>query len=149
MVASGAAVLAGITKVEDPYANFHNIFEGSSSSVSSLATALVKTNYAFIGWQNSFNVLGEVKGSDPVRTIRRAGFISLFLITTINVLINVAYVAAVPREEIRHSGQLIAALFFRHVFGDSWGAKIMPGMVALSAFGNLVSHSRQHIFHTY
>jgi len=139
MVIVGVAVLAGITRIEDPYANFHKIFEGSTSNLNSLATALVKTNFAFVGWHNAFNVLGEVKSADPVSTIRKAGFISLSLVTVLFVLINVAYVAAVPREEIRHSGQLIAALFFRRVFGDSWGAKVLPAMVALSSFGNIVA----------
>lgn len=143
MVAVGIAVLIGITRIEDPYANFHNIFEGSTSNLNSLAVALVKTNFAFVGWQNAFNVLGEVRSTDPVRTIRKAGIISLTLVTLLFVLINVAYIAAVPREEIRNSGQLIAALFFHHVFGDSWGAKVLPAMVALSTFGNIVSGSNR------
>lgn len=139
MVAVGAAVLAGITRIEDPYTNFHNIFEGSSSNANSLATALVKTNFAFAGWHNAFHVLGEVKGPDPIRIVKKAGLISLSLVTVIFILINVAYVAAVPREEIRNSGQLIAALFFRRVFGETWAAKGLPAMVAFSAFGNIVS----------
>jgi amino acid transporter len=139
MVSVGVAVLTGITKIEDPYTNFHNIFEGSTSNLNSLATAFVKTNYAFVGWHNAFNMLGEVKSANPVGTIRKAGFISLSLVSVLFFLINVAYVAAVPREEIRHSGQLIAALFFHRVFGDSWGAKVLPVMVALSSFGNIVS----------
>ena len=139
MVAVGAAVLACTTRIEDPYANFQKIFEGSTSNFNSLATAFVKTNFAFNGWHNAFSVIGEVSGADPVRTIRKAGFISLSLVTALFVLINVAYIAAVPREEIRHSGQLIAALFFRRVFGDSWAAKLLPAMVTLSSFGNIVS----------
>jgi len=143
MVSIGIAVLVGMTRIEDPYANFHNIFEGSTSNLHSLAIGLVKTNFSFVGWQNAFNVLGEVRGTDPVRTIRKAGIISLTLVTVLFVLINIAYIAAVPREEIRNSGQLIAALFFRRVFGDSWGAKVLPAMVALSTFGNIVSGSNR------
>jgi hypothetical protein len=143
MVAVGIAVLVGITRIKNPYSNFHNIFEGSTSNVHSLAMGLVKTNFAFVGWHNAFNVLGEVRSTDPVRTIRKAGIISLTLVTVLFVLINVAYIAAVPREEIRDSGQLIAALFFHHVFGDSWGAKVLPALVALSTFGNIVSGSHR------
>jgi len=146
MVIVGVAVLVGITRIKDPYANFQNIFEGSTSNLNSLATALVKINFSFVGWQNAFNVLGEVRSTDPVRTIRKAGFISLALVTVLFFLINIAYVAAVPREEIRHSGQLIAALFFYRVFGDSWGAKVLPAMVALSTFGNIVSGSNYLTF---
>jgi amino acid transporter len=45
-----------------------------------LATALVKTNFAFAGWNNAFNVIGEVRTRDPVRTVRKAGLLSLLLI---------------------------------------------------------------------
>lgn len=138
MVAVGFTVLIGATKIKDPYANFHNIFEGSSSNLNSLATGLVKTNYAFVGYHNAFNVLGEVKGADPVRTLRKAGLISLSLVTVLFISINIAYVAVVPRDEIRNSGQLIAALFFRRVFGETWAAKVLPALVALSCFGNIV-----------
>lgn len=138
MVAVGAAVLVGITKVQDPYANFRNLFEGSTNQVNSLATAFVKANYSYAGWHNAFNLLGEVKGGDPVRTVRKASFISLSVVTALSLFINIAYIAAVPREEIRNSGQLIAALFFVRIFGNNWGSKVLPAMVTLSCFGNIV-----------
>ena len=109
----------------------------------------VKTNYTFIGWHNAFNVLGEIRGNDPVRTARKAGQISLSLISALFLFINIAYVAAVPREDIQNSGQLIALLFFRNVFGET-GAKVFPLMVALSCLGNIVSElTIQHIQKTY
>lgn len=138
MVAIGIAVLAGITRVEDPYVNFHHMFQGSHSNLNSLATAFVKINYTFVGWHNAFNVMGEIKSADPVRTIRKAGFISLALASFLFFFINLAYVAAIPLEELRSSGQLVAALFFRRVLGDTWGAKVLPVMVTLSCFGSLV-----------
>ena len=138
MVMTGVAVLCGLTRVPNPYDNFHNIFEGSTSNANSLATAFVKITYSYIGWHNSFNVLGEVRGSNPVRTIRKAGYIALAIAIALFFFINVAYVAAVPREDIRTSGQLIAVLFFQRVFGDSWGAKLLPCMVALSCLSNIV-----------
>ena len=141
MAALGLAVLAGLTKVKNPYANFHNIFEGSSSSLNSLSMGLVKTNYAYIGWQNAFNVLGEVRDKDPVRTIKRAGMISLAIMTAIYFLVNLAYVSAISSADIRNSGQLVAALFFQRVCaGQPWAEKMLPGIVALSTFGNIVSH---------
>lgn len=47
-------------------------------------------------------------------------------------------VAAVPLEKIRTGGTLVAALFFKEVFGEYAGAQILPVFVALSAFGNLM-----------
>lgn len=81
--------------------------------------------------------MGEVRSKDPARTVRKAGRISIFFIAVLFLFINVAYVAAVPREVIRESGQLIAVHFFRRVFGET-GAKVFPLLVALSCFGNIV-----------
>jgi len=58
--------------------------------------------------------------------------------------VNVAYVALIPREEIRNSGPLIAALFFHCVFGPAFGVKVLPLLVAFSCFGNMVGTNRLH-----
>jgi amino acid transporter len=153
VVVTGVAVLLGATHIKDPYANFYGLFEGSTSNPNAIATSLVshtlgipihtylvqvKVNHAFVGWQNAFKVLAEVKGSDPVRTVRKSSIISLSLVSFLFMFINVAYVAVIPREEIRGSGQLIAALFFRRIFGPWFGVKVLPLLVALSCFGNIV-----------
>ena len=138
MAVTGVAVLAGLTRVSDPFENFHNFWQGSTTNPNALATALVKTNYAYVGWANSFNLLGEVHGTSPVRTIRNAGFISLGIVTILFVTVNLAYIAAVPLDEIKGSGQLLGALFFQHVFGMHWASKILPVLVAFSCVGNIV-----------
>jgi amino acid transporter len=138
VVATGVAILAGATHIRKPFANFREPFEGSTTSLNSLSVSLVKANHAFVGWHNAFYVLGEMKGTNPVRTVRKAGFISLAIVAFLCFFANVAYVAAVPREEIRNSGQLIAALFFRHTFGDTQFARLLPAMVAMSCLGNIV-----------
>lgn len=138
IVITGFVVLLGGTRISDPLANFHDPWAGSTSNGNAIATALVKTHFAFVGWHNMFNVLGEVKTPDPVRTVRNAGLISLSIISFLFILTNVAYVAAVPREDIKQSGQLVAALFFERVFGRSWAAKTLPAMVACSCVGNIV-----------
>ncbi|KAG6862551.1 hypothetical protein C0995_000099 [Termitomyces sp. Mi166 len=139
MVVTGVAVLLGLTRIKDPYANFHNLFEGTTTSPNAFATALVKANYAFHGWQNAYNVLGEVKGPNPVGTVRKSSIIALTLMVALFMLVNVAYVAVVPREEIKSSGQLIAALFFQRLFGPLIGIKVLPLLVASSCFGNIVA----------
>ena len=136
---TGVVVLLGLTRIKDPLANFHDIWEGSTSNGNALATALIKTHFSYVGYNNVFNVLAEVKSRDPVRTVRNAGSISLALVTFMFVLINLAYVAVVPKDEIKQSGQLIAALFFQRVFGASAAAKLLPAMVACSCLGNIVS----------
>jgi len=145
---AGLAVLAGLTRIKDPYANFHDIWRGSTRNPNALATSLVKTTFSFVGYHITFNVLNEVKSSSPVRTARDAGLISLVIVTSLYLFANVAYVAAVPVEEIKNSGQLVAALFFRHVFGDGLAAKTLPIMVALSCAGNRVSSKRHESYAT-
>lgn len=53
-------------------------------------------------------------------------------------LINVAYFAAVPREDIMNleAGKSIAALFFKNVFGSRVETSLSV-FVALSAFGTV------------
>lgn len=53
-------------------------------------------------------------------------------------LVNVAYFAAVPKEDILNSGQILAATFFKNMLGHE-AEKVMSVFVALSAFGNVLS----------
>ena len=129
----------GLTRITEPFANFSNFWEGSTYNPNALATALVKTHFAYVGWHNAFNILAEIRSPDPVRTAKYAGALSLGLVTAMFLATNVAYVAAIPKEDIRNAGQLVGALFFQRVFGESWAAKILPVMVVFSCLGNIVS----------
>lgn len=55
------------------------------------------------------------------------------------ILANVAYIAAVPLEELKASKQVAASLFFEKVFGSSGAVKGLNFLIALSAFGNLLA----------
>ncbi|KDQ19238.1 hypothetical protein BOTBODRAFT_62680 [Botryobasidium botryosum FD-172 SS1] len=136
---TGACVLAGWTSVPDPLANFHDPFEGSSANGNAIATALVKVTYTFSGWAGANEVLAEVKGKDPVRTVRRAGYTSLGIVSVLYFFVNIAYVAAIPKETLRSSGQLAASAFMRAVFGDALAMKLLPIMIACSCVGNIVA----------
>lgn len=50
----------------------------------------------------------------------------------------IAYFAAVPKDEIISSGRILAASFFRNVFGPR-AERALSVFVALSAFGNVLS----------
>ncbi|KAK1237558.1 hypothetical protein MKX07_006686 [Trichoderma sp. CBMAI-0711] len=90
---------------------------------------------AYAGLDNVSNVLNEVK--DPVRTLRSVTLTALITSCAMYTLINVAYFIVVPIDEIKGSGELIAALFFQRVFGEQVGRRILPLAVALSAVGNV------------
>ena len=50
--------------------------------------------------------LSEVR--DPVRTIKRAAPLAMISVTVIYLLVNIAYFAVVPKEEILNGGRIVA-----------------------------------------
>ncbi|KAH8655914.1 methionine permease [Ilyonectria robusta] len=116
--------------------SWDQLWEDSSWNWGVIATSLFKVFYSYAGLDNVSNVLNEVK--DPVRTLRSVAMTALATACSMYFLINVAYFLVVPVDEIRDSGELIAALFFEHLFGENLGRRILPLAVALSAAGNVM-----------
>ncbi|KAG2418364.1 hypothetical protein HFD88_001465 [Aspergillus terreus] len=137
VVCSGFAALAGHRQVPDPH-NFDisTSFEGTIKSGYSIGTALLNAIFAFHGYDNVNTVLSEVK--NPARTLRIALPTAMALITVLYILANVAYFAAVPKEQFLHSEVTIAASMFRNIFGDSAATTALPALVAISALGHLL-----------
>ncbi|RWA13871.1 hypothetical protein EKO27_g1252 [Xylaria grammica] len=115
---------------------WEDLWEGSDWSFGTIATSLFKVFYSYAGLTNLNNVLNEVK--DPVRTLKSVSLSALVTACFLYLLANLAYFAVVPVEEIKQSGQLIAALFFERVFGQNVGKRFLPLAVALSAAGNVM-----------
>lgn len=116
--------------------SFEKLWENSNWNWGVVCTALFKVFYSYAGLDNVSNVLNEVK--DPVRTLRSVTLTALFTSCALYFLINVAYFLVVPLDEIKGSGELIAALFFQRIFGENVGRKVLPLAVALSAVGNVM-----------
>lgn len=134
---TGLVVLGGHTRVEDPHVNFRNAFEGTTSNGNGLATALVKVNFAYAGFENAFNVMNEIK--NPVKTMKRCAPLSLTVVFVLYFFANIAYFAAIPKESIRASKELTASLFFTAVFGNNRSVRALSVLVAISSFGNLLT----------
>ncbi|KAJ5094265.1 hypothetical protein N7456_010126 [Penicillium angulare] len=132
---TGWAALAGHTKIEPPH-NFHNAFEGTKGSGYSIVMALYNVIWSFIGYSNANYVLSETK--NPVRTLKIAAPIAIGSVGILYMLVNIAYFAAVPKEQMMNSGTVVAAAFFGNVFGKE-AEKVISVFVALSAFGNVLS----------
>ncbi|KXT03392.1 hypothetical protein AC578_3942 [Pseudocercospora eumusae] len=115
---------------------WHGFWAGSIWSWGAIATSILKVFYSFAGLNNVNNVLNEVK--DPVRTLKSVAITTLTTACGLYLLVNIAYFSVVPLEEIKTSGELVAALFFERVFGDAVGRQILPIMVAISAAGNVM-----------
>ncbi|CAK4031454.1 amino acid permease-domain-containing [Lecanosticta acicola] len=112
------------------------LWAGSIWSWGAIATSIIKVFYSFAGLSNANNVLNEVK--DPVRTLKSVSRTALATVCGMYALINVAYFMVVPLDEIRTSGELIAGLFFERVFGETFGRRVLPLLVALSGVGNVM-----------
>lgn len=130
---SGFAALAGHTKVPTPH-NFTNAFAGTRSDVYGVSNCLYNATWGYIGYSNAFYALGEVR--NPRRLIRIAGPLSILIIAIIYMLVQVAYFAAVPKEDIAKSTQVVAAYYFQNMFGVN-ARKALSVFVALSATGNV------------
>jgi amino acid transporter len=116
--------------------SWDGLWKDSSWGWGTLSTALFKVSYSYAGLTNVNNVLNEVK--DPVRTLKSVAPAALFTSCFLYLLVNFAYFSIVPLEEVKESGQLIAALFFERVFGESFGRVVLPLAIAISAAGNVM-----------
>jgi amino acid transporter len=147
IVFAGFAALGGRRRVEDP-GNFENAFDLAESDryggggVYAYATALLRIIYSYKGWENANYVLSEVK--NPRRTLAVGGPLAVLLATVLYVLANVAYFAAIPKDQLATSEVIIAGVFFKNMFGDSAGARALPVFVALSNLGNVLAVSFAH-----
>ncbi|RAK82528.1 high affinity methionine permease [Aspergillus fijiensis CBS 313.89] len=136
VVVTGWVALAGHVKIDNPPHNFTNAFEGTTDTGYGIVMALYNVIWSFIGYSNANYALSETK--NPTRTLKIAAPIAICSVGILYMLCNIAYFAAVPREQFLSSGQTVAAAFFGNMFG-SRAEKVMSVFVALSAFGNVLS----------
>ncbi|KAK0103182.1 hypothetical protein ONS95_014978 [Cadophora gregata] len=136
IVIGGFVALGGHLKIDEKPKNFTNAFEGTTASAYGIVTALYNVIWSLIGYSNANYALAETK--NPVKTLKIALPAALTLVSILYILVNIAYFAAVPKEEIVSSGRILAASFFRNVMGEK-AERALSVFVALSAFGNVLS----------
>ncbi|KAK9245247.1 amino acid permease-domain-containing protein [Lipomyces tetrasporus] len=143
VVLIGFVALLGWLPIDNP-GNFENAFENSGfgGGTYNYATALLRIVYSYRGWENANYVLSDI--DNPRRTLAVAAPLAIGGVMVLYVLANVAYFAVIPKYEIAHSGVIVAGLFFRRVFGDSAGARMLPLFVALSNLGNVLVVAYAH-----
>lgn len=124
------------TKIARSPVTWDRLWQDSNWNWGILCTALFKVFYSYAGLENISNVLNEVK--DPVKTLRSVTRTALATACVMYFLVNIAYFLVVPLDDIKSSGELIAALFFQRIFGANFGGRVLPLVVALSAFGNVL-----------
>ncbi|SPO06501.1 related to high affinity methionine permease [Cephalotrichum gorgonifer] len=135
---TGFVILGGHVKhIPDPNRNFRNAFEGTTNNGNDLSSALVNIVFSYSGYANAFNVVNEIKR--PIPVIKRHGGISVLIVAILYMLCNIAYFAAVSKEEFASSGQIAASIFFTTVFRSRGAQTALNVLVLLSAFGNLLA----------
>ncbi|KAH9908935.1 high-affinity methionine permease [Xylariomycetidae sp. FL2044] len=135
---TGFVVLGGnVSHIPDPTLNFRNAFEGTTQNGNDLANALVNIVFSYTGYQNAFNVVNEIR--NPIPTLKKNVTISLAIVTVLYMFCNIAYFAAVPKEEFAESSQIAAAVFFQKVFGSRGAEQALNVLVLMSSFGNLMA----------
>lgn len=135
IVVAGWAALGGALRIEKPH-NFDNAFAGTTGSAYGIVTSLYNVIWSYIGYSKANYALSETR--DPVRTLKEAAPVALITVAILYMLVNIAYFAAVPKQEIIDSGRILAASFFRNVFGPS-AERALSVFVAISAWGNVLS----------
>ena len=103
--------------------------------LSLLGTALIAIMWTYDGWADLSFMGGEVK--DPGRTLPRALILGTAGILLVYLVLNVAYVYAVPLPEMARS-KLVAATAAERIplFAGAGGA-VVSAIVMLSCFGSL------------
>ncbi|KAF5683843.1 high-affinity methionine permease [Fusarium denticulatum] len=138
IIITGFVVLGGHTDIEDPKVNFRNAFEGTgSASAYGLTNALYRIIFSYGGYNNAFNLANEVK--NPVQSLKKYAFAALTTVYVLYMFANVAWLSAVPKEELESSGLTAASLFFGKVLGNSGAVRGLNFLIALSAFGNIMA----------
>ena len=104
-----------------------------SFSFARFGLALVSVLWVYDGWADVSFVGGEVK--DPERNLPRVLIYGTLIIIGLYLLANIAYLAVLPVEEIRHS-RLVAADVAERLMGSA-GVVFVSMAVMVSTFGTL------------
>lgn len=116
--------------------NFTDAFSGTTPTGFGIVNALYNIIWSYVGYSNANYALGEIK--NPVRTLKIAAPTALLSITVLYMLVNIAYYAVVPADEVRNSGRIVASAFFRYAFNEN-AERAASVFVALSTLGNVLS----------
>ena len=121
----------------DP-AHFTPLFDADGQAgVSAFLTALLAIMFAFDGWGDGLRIAGEVR--NPARNVPLGMFAAVGLVGLIYVLANVAYLWLLSASEVASSPFVAATAAERIPILGGVGARLVAGLVVVSAFGTVVA----------
>ena len=126
-------VLALVLGLPQTGGHFTPAVPPGSFNIARFGLALVSVLWVYDGWADVSFVGGEVK--DPERNLPRVLIGGTLIVITLYALANVAYLAVLPVEEIRHS-KLVAADVADKLVGVA-GVAFVSIAVMISTFGTL------------
>ena len=100
-----------------------------------LLTALVPIMFAYGGWQNCGTLAAEIK--NPARTLAWANILGVNIVIVLYVMLNLAYLRALPPDAIAHSSAL-AADAARAMVGEA-GGRFVSALIVISCLGYLAA----------
>ncbi|EEP77623.1 conserved hypothetical protein [Uncinocarpus reesii 1704] len=130
----GLLACAGFVNIEPR--NFEHPWGDRPPTPYGLVMALYNVIWSYVGYSNANYCLSETH--NPIRTLKIAAPVGVTMVGVLYFLVNIAYFAAVPREEMLESGRTLAASFFRNVFGVK-AERALSTFVAFCAFGNVLA----------
>lgn len=134
LVALASLVFVGALSPAGHAANLEPLVAGASAiPASSFALALSPVLFSYLGWNSAVYVASEIH--DPGRNIPRSLFLGLGLCIAIYLLVNVAYLYAIPVEQMRGIGNAGEAAA-RALFGEASGT-LLAAFVVISILGTL------------
>jgi len=125
--ASGHATLANLVPLAERRA-------GSDPLIGAIAGAAISAFFTFGGWWEAGKIAGEVR--NPSRTLPIAFTGGVLVVTTLYLLVSLAFVAVVPMQQIQ-SNTAFVAQFGQALFGSA-GGRVLSACVVLSVLGGLM-----------
>jgi APA family basic amino acid/polyamine antiporter len=138
--ALGALIVAGLARAGDNLGHFLPLLPARQTVLGTgfaagLAVALSKALFAYDGWSTGTFVAEETR--QPQTTVPRALLLGTGGVTLVYLLTNVAYLAAVPIDQIaRATEDRVAALVAVTLFGRV-GSTLVVAAILVSTFGCL------------
>ncbi|MEO8603162.1 MAG: amino acid permease [bacterium] len=111
-------------------ANLTPLFRADGIPWAAVGLAMSPVLFSYLGWNASVYVASEIRA--PERNLPRSLFAGLAICTAIYLTINVAYLLALPIEQLRgaRAGEAAAAVFFGHAGGAIAAALILLSIVS-------------------
>lgn len=132
LVAVAVIIIAGMVMIGKGHTQYLATgFQGTTSSVSDVATAFYSGLWAYDGWNNLNYITEEL--INPYVNLPRSILIGIPLVTLCYVLINVSYMSVMSATELLAS-EAVAVRFGNHVLGPA--AVLISLFVAASTFGS-------------